>query len=198
MIVLATGPAALSARHQPIQDQGGQKNEDLSRRLIRRATAQADEDLMDSMIRLMNEAGRKLEIDFDAGEETRAIQAAIAEKLDDAIKVAARQRRPRRRTPSAENPDRRQMPPDSKRDEGKDRSTEGVAAESATSDGPAPPGAEEQADPLHGDLRDIRRGWGHLPSRQRDEIIQGIGEGYLDRYRLWIEQYYRALQETDE
>jgi hypothetical protein len=49
-----------------------------------------------------------------------------------------------------------------------------------------------------GELREFRRAWGHLPMREREEIIQGIAESFLERYREWIERYYRALQETEE
>jgi hypothetical protein len=44
----------------------------------------------------------------------------------------------------------------------------------------------------------MRRSWGHLPQRDREEVIQGIGEACLERYRVWIERYYRALQETGD
>ncbi|MFQ5495803.1 MAG: hypothetical protein ACE5EX_10530, partial [Phycisphaerae bacterium] len=59
-------------------------------------------------------------------------------------------------------------------------------------------GTAEEADPRGAPFRELRRGWGHLPGREREELIQGISERYLDRYREWIERYYRALQEVDE
>ncbi len=34
--------------------------------------------------------------------------------------------------------------------------------------------------------------------REREEIIQGIAESFLERYRDRIERYYRALQETED
>lgn len=52
--------------------------------------------------------------------------------------------------------------------------------------------------PADGDIHELRRTWGHLPMREREEIIQGIGESFLERYRDWIERYYRALQEAED
>ena len=35
-------------------------------------------------------------------------------------------------------------------------------------------------------------------AREREEVIQGVSERYLERYRVWIERYYQALQESHE
>ena len=37
------------------------------------------------------------------------------------------------------------------------------------------------------------RGWGFLPERDRDEIIQGFEETFMSKYREQIERYYRLL-----
>ena len=49
-----------------------------------------------------------------------------------------------------------------------------------------------------GPFRESRRGWGHLPARDRDELLQGVEEAFIEQYRPQIEQYYRALTETEE
>ena len=198
LIPLVVLHPVLSVQSEPRASESRRTEEDLSRRLIRKAISQSDEDLMDGILRLMSEAQRKLEVEFDAGEETRAMQAEIADKLDEAIKAAARQRRPRRRTPSESHPDKRRMPSTTKGNVKKAGSADGKPTGSSTSGDLASTGETDSADSLAGDLHDIRRGWGHLPSRERDEIIQGISESYLERDRVGIEQYYRALQEADE
>ena len=68
--------------------------------------------------------------------------------------------------------------------------------DSGTTDGKT--GSQAGAESTRGDLREVRGTWGHLPMRDREEVIQGIGETFLERYREWIERYYRALQESDE
>jgi hypothetical protein len=118
--------------------------------------------------------------------------------LDDAIKVAAANRRPVRRQGESSSADKRRMPTSRK---GESKQGRGVAdsqkgaSSSGTSDAGQTPGEEKAA---RGELRELRQGWGHLPMREREEIIQGIGERYLERYRAWIERYYRALQEAEE
>ena len=59
-------------------------------------------------------------------------------------------------------------------------------------------GAAADATAPGGDLDARRRAWGHLPMRERDEILQGLSDQYLQRYRVWIERYYKALQEAKD
>ena len=47
-------------------------------------------------------------------------------------------------------------------------------------------------------LRELRRGWGRLPARDRDEVVQGFDQDFLTKYRQWIERYYRALASPEE
>lgn len=171
---------------------------DLADRLLRKAKSSSEEGVMESALRLMRAASRRIEVEFDAGEVTMAMQAEIVAKLDEAIERAAKQRRPRRRSSSRSNSDKRRMPTASKgeagRKEGSATGQDGSEpAKSAEGEGVA-----EHAEAATGEFAELRRGWGHLPSRERDELIQGIEEQYLERYRNWIERYYRALQEVDE
>jgi len=174
--------------------------DDLSARLIRKAVTESDEDLMDTIVRLMTDSAKKMEIEFDPGEKTQAVQKSIHEKLDEAIKAAAARQRIRKQSPSQQS-DRRRMPSAKreppKRSPGKDSGVRSASAstpnENDAQGGPAlSPGGERT------DLRDPRRGWGALPQRQRDEIIQGAGEDSLERFRVWVERYYRALQEKTD
>ena len=86
------------------------ESEKLGDRLVRRAASQTDEDIMATVLRLMDEAARKLEIEFDAGEETQALQTSIIERLDEAIRMAASQRRTSRRGRSDWTGEKRKMP----------------------------------------------------------------------------------------
>jgi len=174
------------------------QKDDLASRLLRKAKSNSQEGLMQSVLRLMGEASRRMGVDFDVGERTVEIQEAITAKLDEAIERAAKQRRPRRRSSSRSNSDKRRMPTASKGGSGQKKGsatgqTGSDPAKSASGEGTA-----EQAEAATGEFAELRRGWGHLPSRDRDELIQGIEERSLERYRDWIERYYRALQDLDE
>jgi len=48
------------------------------------------------------------------------------------------------------------------------------------------------------DRPELRRGWGYLPARDREAIIQGAGDDFPARYREQIEEYYRAIAEAAE
>jgi hypothetical protein len=40
--------------------------------------------------------------------------------------------------------------------------------------------------------------WGHLPAREREQMMQSFSEEFLPKYQLEIEQYYRRLSEENE
>ena len=172
------------------------QSDDLAGKLMRKALNDSDEDLMDGIMRLMGDVSHKLQIDFDPGEQTQTVQRKISEKLDEAIKVAASRRRMRTVNPPPQGPDKRKLPSAAKRPEPSRSRKQGEVSEASTSE--TPPAVSEVKTPAPGgELRDARRGWGNLPQRERDEVIQGVDEEFLERYRMWIERYYRSLQESD-
>ena len=198
--VIAAGATNATVQDAPTSQERKAKDRKsrLADRLLRKAKTDAEEDLMEGIIRRMNEASRRLGVDFDAGEKTVSIQEEISTQLDEAIERAAKQRRPRRRSSPSANTDKRKMPT---ADSGKSSKQSSSSSDGAGADPAQAAGGEGQADgasPADSEFAELRRGWGHLPARDRDELIQGIEEQYLDRYRQWIEQYYRALQEFDE
>lgn len=190
--------AMAPAQDPPPAPQPERDDEKLGERLIRKAVTDSDEDLMETVINLMGDAAHRLEIDFDAGERTQSVQRDILDRLNDAIRVAASQRRPRRQSSPSSASDRRRMSR-GEQDKPDSKSTAENGAGQATPSGTAQAeGGEAERKSLTGDLRELRRAWGHLPMREREEIIQGIGESVLERYREWVERYYRALQEAEE
>ena len=173
------------------------RDEDLSRRLVRRARTGTDEDVMAKIIRLMDEAAHKLEIEFDPGDETQTLQTRIMGQLDEAILQAAQQRRLHRRNQQVATGDRRRKTTDAQRQKSDQARTQSGETEGQTS-GSSEAGSGVAADSVGGKLDESRRSWGHLPQRERDEIVQGFEEDFLEQYREWIERYYRALQEVGQ
>lgn len=185
------GVAAFGSPLGTPEDKAKSDERKLGRRLIRGTTAD-DEDIMEKIIRLINQTARRLEIDFDAGDETQSLQLEVLKQLDDAIKLAASQTKKSSGKQCASTSDRRRRQESDKSRNAKANPNKGESAETA------PAGRKPTAGGINGrdDLAESRRGWGNLPQRERDEVIQGAGERYLERYRQWIEQYYRALQEA--
>jgi len=197
-LAAALGGAATGALGQTPPTRADADDRDLAERLIRKAVTDSDEDLMAGVIRTMNESARRLEIEFDAGEETQAVQRRIIEQLDEAIKAAASRIRPQMRRDQPTTGDKRRRPPGSrsplkKPADGKEGEAEASSATTAGEKGTAVEGPQADRD-----LRESRRGWGNLPQREREEVLQGADEEFLERYREWIEQYYRALQEAED
>ena len=181
------------------QERNGKKEnplEDLAGKLHRKALSDSDEDLMGALMRLMGDVSRRLQIDFDPGEQTQTVQRAISEKLDEAIKVAASRRRMRSISPPSRGPDKRKLPSTAQRTEPSRNRTQDRASDSSSSEAPVA-ASDAKTPPTGGELHEARRGWGNLPQREREELIQGVDEEFLESYRLWIERYYRSLQESD-
>ena len=195
MTAMCCATAWCSDRTQPERETEEKK---LGERLIRKAVADADEDIMTAIIRLMSKASRKLEVEFDSGKETQALQQRVIDRLDEAIKIAASQLRPKQSTQRPTEGDKRRMDRTEKKPGTEGADSQGEAKEDASSKTADSGTATTGAAGADASEYEVRRAWGHLPARQRDEVIQGIGEVFLERYRVWIERYYRALQETEE
>ncbi len=175
-----------------------EKKEDLGERLIRKASTDGDEGVMDGLVRLMDESAERLELQFDPGKRTQEVQSRILTELDEAIQMASKKTAPKSRSSKPSRGDRRSSgrsdaPP--AKDPSKDEGTPSPRGEPGES---ARKGSAASVDPEGGALREVRRSWGHLPERERDEVIQGINEAYIERFKIWIEKYYQALQEAKE
>ena len=81
----------------------------VGKRLIREVAESPERDVMAEIMRLMTDAGRRLDIEFDPGGQTQALQRDIVERLDRAILTAAKQRR-RGRQRASSSRDRRSRP----------------------------------------------------------------------------------------
>lgn len=191
--VLLVHGAALRADEDPPQREQEDK---LGERLIRESVG-GSEDIMQEIVRLMGESARQLDIKFDAGGETQSVQAEIVDNLDEAIKYAAAQRRLARQSSSRQRSDKRRLPgaqpPNARSDQqaGKADTSDDTAETTETK------GSPSVLDMPEGSLKETRRAWGHLPERERDELIQGRDEAFLEAYRAWIEMYFKALQEAE-
>ena len=197
--LLLTCQSAVHAQTERNTRDEKQKTKKLGQRLIRQISDDDSEDIMDTIIRGMKQAARRLDLDFDPGEETQMLQQRIVDQLDEAIKTAAAQRRLSRRSQrSASSDKRRKLTKITAQREGESIKGGGKKSNATTAQQNQPQGGSPEEGPRGGRIDEIRRTWGHLPARERDEIIQGISESFLERYRDWIERYYRALQESDQ
>ncbi|MCG3130150.1 MAG: hypothetical protein FLDDKLPJ_00898 [Phycisphaerae bacterium] len=172
-----------------------QEEEDLARKLVRQTTGEGEDDLMTKIMRMMSEGARRLEVMFDAGAETQALQKEIIKELDKAIAAAA-QNTKRKPQSNASRSDRRtasRARPDGSRQPGAEPRSAEASSEPGQDATPAPGGDGVERD-RDVELKERRRAWGNLPQRDRDEVIEGMDEAVLPRFREWVERYYRSLQ----
>jgi hypothetical protein len=196
--VAATRPATTRAVGPATRT--SQEDEALIRKLLRDATGRGKEAAMERALQGMRASRVKLSGQFDAGSDTQTIQRGILRDLDDAIAEAWRSQRRLDSPPTTRQADRRRKPRSTTASSQK--STDQARAEQTAANRPKPDegathGQPVAADRARGALRGLRRGWGALPPRDRDEVVQGFGQDFLTKYREWIERYYRALAEPD-
>lgn len=179
----------------PVQPQP----DDLARKLIRKSVDETEQDPMDKMLADMQQISQKLHDEFDPGEQTQSLQRQVTTQLDEAIKAAAARRRAKSQSDPKQVSDKRTMPAGRKTQSKPADTQDGAAAmtKPEQSTAPAGDGKSEKPDGRR-ELPGTRRAWGHLPQRDREEVLQGAEEQSLERYRQWIEQYFRALQESDK
>ncbi|MBE7457545.1 MAG: hypothetical protein KJ057_02630 [Phycisphaerae bacterium] len=172
-----------------------QEEEELARKLVRQTTGEGEDDLMTKIMRMMSEGARRLEVTFDAGAETQALQKEIIKELDNAIAVAA-QNTKRKPQSNASRSDRRTASrprSDGSRQPGAEQRSAEASSEPGQDATTAPGGDGVERD-RDVELKERRRAWGNLPQRDRDEVIEGMNEAVLPRFREWVERYYRSLQ----
>lgn len=167
-------------------------------RLIRKTVSATEEDVMERIIRVMNRVGRRLEVDFDTGMPTQSMQDEIVKQLDDAIAQAGAQRRSGGKSSRSSSGEKRRSSQRPREGGKKQIGTGGKEGKQSRPGQVTRNDANAQGGTKGGRLKESRRSWGHLPLRARDEVIQGSSEQFLERYREWIERYYRALQEVDD
>ena len=174
------------------------KPDELAAKLIRDTVNQStSEDPMVAMIREMSEVAERLQVAFDPGEQTQAQQRQVSAKLDEAIKAAAARRRAQSQPDPKQSADKRTMPStkNEKRQGEKKQATEDGEAKASANKSAADEISPKQE--AKSDLPGTRRTWGNLPQRDREEFLQGAEEQSLERFRPWIDQYFRALQESN-
>ncbi len=185
---------------------GGEQLQPGVRRLVEEGDAA---DMLDAALRQMEDVSARLGERLDAGLDTQREQESILRKLDQVI-AAARQQQESNSSSSSGSGGGGQQPRQ------QDIGGRSVAAQQAGSQGQ--PGAEqsgaEQAgagenrgetgvggrppgDPRTEPLEEIRKEWGNLPPRLRDELTEGLSEEFSPAYRELTEQYYRALAEDE-
>lgn len=152
-------------------------------------------DQVDRMLQDMGEATTRLTAQLDAGSETQAAQRRALEGLDVLIRQAGENRRASPQTsrvrPRGERDAQRRRTPDERK-----QTNQGKGGQAQRGGPGAAGGAGEDSANKKAAKAEMVRGWGYLPGRERDEVIQGFDEEFLAKYREQIMEYYRRLAEA--
>lgn len=184
-------PLAEDANSTGAAQASDQSADELAQRLLDGRAA--DQDPMQRIMNLMDQSARRMHDRFDAGPQTQTLQQQIIKELDDAIDIALRNRSKMSASASSAS-DPRTMPD---ADRSSAESENGKTGEQ--SDAPQRPRqvADDARDqPRGGLLNESRRTWGRLPQRDRDQIMQGMDDVFVEPYRDLIEAYYESLAQT--
>lgn len=163
-------------------------------------------DVFAQAIREMGDVSQRLGSRFDPGIETQRMQQDIIDKLDQVIAAAREQQQNESSEsggdPSGGEPDSGDESPAQQADaptpgdegEGSVDQWQEVGDQPPSGDD-ASPGQASDAPDYDEALRELRREWGNLPPRLRDEISEGMNERFSPVYRALTEAYYRELAE---
>jgi hypothetical protein len=197
LLVLGFGSPvrAQSADTKPAKDESATTDG-----LVRRLRDSGGGDDIDARIQqLMEQAQERLERNFDTGTETQRIQHEILGRIDEAIEIAKRNLRPNPSSSSSSRPQRGEKRQSGQRHDKQSAKASGGKPGGEPDTGSTPQGGGDTASAAGDDpLADTRRGWGNLPDRDREAVIQGFKEDFLRKYGELIEAYYRALSDTSD
>jgi hypothetical protein len=155
-----------------------------------------------SAVSQMQTVARRLGDQRDPGRNTQRMQEQILKKLDQVLAQARRQQQQQqqqgggqgqaRRRQSGQNPAGRQQ--------GQQGQQQGQqSSQTAQAGGQNPSGSSGEGGSTAASeaesLEALRRQWGNLPPRLRDELSEGLDEEFSPVYQSMTEEYYRRLAE---
>ncbi|MFQ5422726.1 MAG: hypothetical protein ACE5F9_01970 [Phycisphaerae bacterium] len=196
--VMVASLAAEQPSGRPTSQPAKVLDEDLVRRLMGGETTAVDavHDTLEQMDRATQALARKL----DPGEDTQRVQARIILGIDRLIAQArmagSKRQRGSRRARSRKGRPRGKPVEDASK--ASDAARPQPAAAQRSGQGSAAGPDADASDHKKTGAAGLARGWGFLPPRDRDEIVQGFGEEFLSKYRDMILRYYRLLARRSE
>lgn len=158
---------------------------ELDRKLSGREVAQAFQDA----VRLMGDSAGRIKAARDVGISTQRLQEEAIRKLDLLISQAQRQQS-QSSSSSSSSQDRQNQPQPNQPQQGQPQNQAGNTENRGQVDPPA-----RQEGPLGPDATGSSAGWGNLPARVRDALMQSQQDSVSALYRAMTEAYYRRIAE---
>lgn len=172
-------------------------NENLAESVGEALTASDAADAFEQAVQEMDTVSRRLGRSLDPGVETQRMQESILRKLDQVIKAAKEQ--------SSSGGGGSSQP----REQDQGGSELAQQGEAQQQSGQPQPGGQQASTgqagvttPIKPEAADtaieqLRKEWGVLPPRVREELSDGLRERFSPLYRRMTEAYYKALAEQE-
>lgn len=153
-------------------------------------------DVFEQAVDEMDRVSRRLGRSFDAGVETQRMQESILRKLDQVIKAAKQQ------NSGADGSSGGQREQDQGAEQLARQAGQGQDGQPQGTGRQASSGAAGSTAPIEPENQDaaieqLRKEWGVLPPRVREELSDGLRERFSPLYRRMTEAYYKALAEQE-
>jgi hypothetical protein len=182
-----TGPASPDELGDPIEAE-----------LERMLETETSGDPFASAIQQMQAVARRLGQRGELGPDVQRQQEQIIKKLDQVLAKAQQQQQGGGGQSGQQNQQR--QPSGQRQQQGGGQSgSEQQQTSAGQQPGQNPGGASGRGNPSRvresDPMESVRKGWGGLPPRLRDELSEGLGEEFSPVYESLTESYYRRLAE---
>jgi hypothetical protein len=156
--------------------------------------AQHDVDLVGAR---MSRSQKRLATDLDPGPVTQKIQDRVLANLDQLIEMARQQQAQASSSPSKpgdpqqqRKPGEKQIQPDNQQASGKKTGQNPTGSKPAEqSIARSGDGTPDLSQPIEERLSE----WGQTTPRQRQAVIEGASEKVVEKYKSFVDDYYRSL-----
>ena len=172
---------------------------DLEPDVVRALAEPEPSDVFGQAVREMDLVADRIGDRFDAGLETQRLQESILAKLDQAIAAAKKQGRGSK-SGSGSSSGGQPQPQEagSAQNAQQQRGPLSDGASPGTGSGTGSGGTGQAIDQHQTVLRADRDGWGDLPARVRDDLLQGLHERFSSVYQELTGEYYRRLAQEEQ
>jgi len=153
---------------------------------------------LEEAVQQMDDVSKRLAEAHDPSLPTQRIQEDIIRKLDQMIAAAKQQQQQQSSSSSSSSSSSNSDSQAQQQAQQSSGSSSGSSSQpngNQAHQGGVSPGSVSKIGDTQKPLEELKREWGQLPPRLRDELSEGLGERFSPVYRQLTEAYYRRLAE---
>ncbi len=181
----------------PDQSNPADPDESINESVEQALSATDPADVFEQAVDEMGLVSRRLGRALDPGVQTQRMQESILRKLDQVIEAAQEQSSSGGGGGSGEPRDQDQGAQELAQQKPSAGSGQAQAGGQQASSGAAGSGTPDTPDMQDTPIEQLRKEWGVLPPRVREELSDGLRERFSPLYRRMTEAYYKALAEQE-